>query len=80
VLQEALVRRELPAWIDADTIASAFVTLIDGFAVMAAEAGSLSEAEARREAYALLELLLAASPTMPPVVEELRAQAGSGTA
>jgi len=80
VLQEALVRRELPAWIDADAIASAFVTLIDGFAVMAAEAGSISEAEARREAYALLELLLAASPTMPPVVEELRAQAGSGTA
>lgn len=74
VLQEALVRGELPGWIDADSIASAFVTLLDGFVVRAVEAGSLSTEDARREAYALLELLLAAPREMPAAVAGLRAQ------
>jgi hypothetical protein len=77
VLQEALVRGELPSWIDADAIASAFVTLIDGFVVRAVEAGSLSVDDARREAYALLELLLAAPHEMPAPVEGLRSRAGA---
>jgi AcrR family transcriptional regulator len=80
VLQEALVRGELPAWIDADSIASAFVTLIDGFTVRALEAGSLSSDDARREAYALLELLLAAPAAVPAAVEGLRSEAGARTA
>ena len=80
VLQEALVRGELPAWIDADSVASAFVTLIDGFTVRALEAGSLSSDDARREAYALLELLLAAPAVMPATVENLRAEPGARTA
>ncbi len=75
VLQEALVRGELPAWIDADAIASAFVTLIDGFVVRALEAGSLSVEEARREAYALLELLVGAPAAMPDTVADLRRRA-----
>lgn len=78
VLQEALVRDELPSWIDADAIASAFVTLVDGFVVRAAETGTISQADARREAYALLELLLAAPPAAPPAVERLRSQTGAG--
>lgn len=77
ILQEALVRGELPAWIDADAIASAFVTLVDGFVVWAVEAGSLSIDEARREAYALLELLLAAPREMPAAVERLRSGAAA---
>jgi AcrR family transcriptional regulator len=77
VLQEALVRGELASWIDADAIASAFVTLIDGFVVRAAESGSMSKEEARREAYALLELLVAAPSPLPAPVEQLRGLAGS---
>jgi AcrR family transcriptional regulator len=73
VLQEALVRGELPAWIDADRIASAFVTLIDGFVVRTIEAADLSTEEARREAYSLLELLLAAPSAAPEAVARLRA-------
>ena len=66
------------SWIDADAIASAFVTLVDGFVVRAAETGTISQADARREAYALLELLLAAPPAAPPAVERLRSQTGAG--
>jgi AcrR family transcriptional regulator len=73
VLQEALVRGELPAWIDADAIASAFVTMIDGFVVRGAEGGITIE-EARREAYSMLELLLAAAPERPASVDRLRAR------
>jgi len=80
VLQEALVRGELPAWIDADAIASAFVTLMDGFLVRALEAGSLSVDEVRKEAYSLLELLLAAPSEVPSAVEGLRAQDAGKTA
>jgi hypothetical protein len=77
VLQEAVVRGELPSWIDADGIASAFVTLIDGFVVRALEAGSLTVEEARREAYSLLELLVGAPPTIPSAVTELRARSAA---
>jgi len=75
ILQEALVRGELPAWIDADAIASAFVTLIDGFVVRALEAGTLSVDQARREAYALLELLVGAPASIPEAVAGLRSRA-----
>jgi TetR/AcrR family transcriptional regulator, transcriptional repressor of aconitase len=76
VLAEALVRGELPGWIDADGIASAFVTLIDGFAVRAVETGSMPPEDARREAYALLELLVGAPPETPAAVARLRAENG----
>ncbi len=74
VIQEALVRGELPSWIDADSIASAFVTLIDGLVVRAVESGGISAEDARREAYSLLELLLAAPPERPAAVDRLRAR------
>jgi hypothetical protein len=80
VLQEALVRGELPGWIDADSIASAFVTLIDGFAVRAMETGSISIDDARREAYALLELLIAAPASLPAAVAEIRTRRADRTA
>jgi AcrR family transcriptional regulator len=77
VLQEAVVRGELPAWIDADSVASAFVTLIDGFVVQALEAGSLSAEDARREAYSLLELVVGAPREMPAAVAGLREKTGA---
>jgi TetR/AcrR family transcriptional regulator, transcriptional repressor of aconitase len=76
VLQEAVVRGELPGWIDADSVASAFVTLIDGFVVQALEAGSLTADDARREAYALLELLVGAPHELPTAVAGLRGKTG----
>jgi AcrR family transcriptional regulator len=76
VLQEAVVRGELAGWIDVDGLASAFVGLVDGFIVRAAE-GGLTIEEARREAYVLLELLLAACPEMPAGVAQLRARAAA---
>lgn len=76
VLQEAVVRGELPAWIDADAIASAFVTLLDGFMIRTTEAGGITVEEARREAYALLELLVAVPREPPAAVDALRAGRG----
>lgn len=72
LLDEAIDRGELPGWIDAESITSAFVTLIDGFVVRATETGGISADQARREAHALLELLLAAPHDMPPAVGRLR--------
>ena len=72
LLSEAGDRGELPGWIDVSAVASAWVTLVDGFAVRAAEEGGISAEEARREAYSLLELLLAAPAEMPESVEKVR--------
>ena len=63
----------MPGWIDIDSIASAFLTLIDGFAVRALEIGELSVDEARRDVYSLLELLVAAPHDRPATVDALRA-------
>jgi AcrR family transcriptional regulator len=72
VLQEAVVRGELPAWIDADAVGSAFVTLLDGFMIRTTEADGISIEDARREAYSLLELLVAAPHDRPAAVDALR--------
>jgi AcrR family transcriptional regulator len=79
VLADALGRGELASWIDADAIASAFVTMVDGFVVRAVETGSLTSDDARREAYALLELLIGAPVQMPAAVEKLRHAIGAVT-
>ena len=74
VLQEAVDGGELPGWIDVDSIASAFLSLIDGFLVRALEMGELSVEEARRDAYSLLELLVAAPHDRPARVDALRSE------
>jgi AcrR family transcriptional regulator len=79
VLQDAIARGELPDWIDIDGIAAAFVTLIEGFVVVADESGPISPEEARRGGHSLLELLLAAPPKAPAAVERLRAEAGTAS-
>jgi AcrR family transcriptional regulator len=74
LLDDAAGAGELPAWIDRDALASAFITLTNGFIVLA-NSGAMGPEQARREAYAILELLLAA-PTQPPAaVEAVRAAA-----
>lgn len=75
VLGTSVARGELPAWIDLDGLASAFITLIDGFTVRAAEAGSVRREEVQREAYALVDLLLAAPKERPSAIDQLRSAA-----
>ena len=75
LLAEARDRDELPGWIDVAAVASAWVTLVDGFSVRATEEGGIQPEEARREAYALLELLVAAPARMPEAVERVRQSA-----
>jgi AcrR family transcriptional regulator len=72
ILQEAVAGGELPGWIDVDSIASAFLSLIDGFVVRALEMGEVSVDEARRDVYSLLELLVAAPHDRPASVDALR--------
>jgi AcrR family transcriptional regulator len=77
VLRDAVAREELPAWLNTDGIAGAFTTLVNGFVIMASAAGPVSPEEAKRQAYSLLELLLAAPMAEPAAVRELRRQSPS---
>jgi len=70
LLDEAAGAGELPAWIDRDALASAFMTLTNGFVL--ANSGAMDPRQARREAYSLLELLLAAPAELPAAVEAIR--------
>jgi hypothetical protein len=78
LLGEAASDGELPSWIDVDSLASAFITLTNGF-VMLANSGTISPLEARREAYAILELLIAAPAQEPESVREMRSATRSGS-
>jgi AcrR family transcriptional regulator len=71
ILTDAIAAGELPAWIDAESIAGAFITMINGFVIQAGELG-MDGLEARRQAYAILELLLAAPTRIPGGVDGLR--------
>jgi AcrR family transcriptional regulator len=72
LLDEAAVGGELPAWVDREAIAAAFISLTNGFVVLG-NSGALSAEQARREAYSLLELLLAAPEEIPAGVLAVRA-------
>jgi AcrR family transcriptional regulator len=74
LLNEAVGAGELPAWIDVDSLAAAFMSLTNGFVVLA-NAGTITEDEARSEAYSILELLVAAPQGPPEAVERLRSRA-----
>jgi AcrR family transcriptional regulator len=72
LLREAIDVGELPTWVDVDGVAAAFMSMTNGFVVLA-NSGTITIDEARREAYAILELLVAAPQAIPPTVEGLRA-------
>jgi AcrR family transcriptional regulator len=68
LLQEGVVRGELPAWLDVDAIAHAIAALLDGITLEAIEDGvAYRREDAEKRALALLETLLAARETAPPV-------------
>jgi AcrR family transcriptional regulator len=77
LLDEAADAGELPAWVDRDALAAAFISLTNGFVVLG-NSGALSAEQARREAYSLLELLLAAPAEIPAGVLAVRAGSAAG--
>lgn len=88
VLQEGVLRGELPPWLDVQAIGHAIAALLDGILVEAAEAGAAyRRADSERRVLALIETLLAASaasesphlvPASPRAYESARAR-GVGT-
>ncbi|HET9520052.1 MAG TPA: TetR/AcrR family transcriptional regulator [Candidatus Limnocylindrales bacterium] len=68
LLQEGVVRGELPAWLDVESVAHAVAALLDGITIEAIEDGAaFRRDEAERRALAVLELLFAAREAAPPV-------------
>jgi AcrR family transcriptional regulator len=71
LLNDAVAAGELPAWVDVDSVAAAFISMTNGFVVLA-NSGTITQEEARHEAYAILELLIAAPVEEPESVARLR--------
>jgi AcrR family transcriptional regulator len=68
LLQEGVVRGELPAWLDVESIAHAVAALLDGITLEAIEDGAaFRRDDAERRALAMLELLFAAREAASPV-------------
>src|SRR5215212_7469390 len=67
VLQEGVMRGELPAWLDVASVSQALSALLDGMLIQAAEAGAgYRRSDAERRVLALLETLLAARHAEAP--------------
>ena len=87
VLQEGVVRGELPRWLDVASVAQALAALLDGLLIQAAEEGAgYRRADHERRVLALLETLLAARdaatpepirPAPPVPYESVRTRAAS---
>jgi AcrR family transcriptional regulator len=83
ILQEGVMRGELPAWLDIPALSHALAALLDGMLVEAAEAGAgYRRSDAERRILALLETLLASrnaavperiEPAAPVPYESVRA-------
>jgi len=67
VLQEGVMRSELPAWLDVPSISHAVAALLDGVLIEASEDGAAyRRSDAERRVLALIETLLAARSTAAP--------------
>jgi AcrR family transcriptional regulator len=67
LLQEGVMRGELPQWLDLPALAHALAALLDGMLIEAAEEGAAyRRADAERRILALIETLLAANDAAPP--------------
>jgi AcrR family transcriptional regulator len=76
LIREGMERGELPAWVDARALASAYVSFLDGLLLWRLEAGDgYRREEAERRALALLRPMLAsASAAEPPIVPPVPAR------
>ncbi|MDQ3128071.1 MAG: TetR/AcrR family transcriptional regulator [Chloroflexota bacterium] len=67
VLQEGIMRGELPPWLDIPSVGHALAALLDGMLIEAAEAGAAyRRSDAERRVLAVLETLLAAKDAAAP--------------
>lgn len=67
LLAEGVARGEVPAWADIDALAVAYGAMLDGLALVRLEAGTrYRRADAERQAFALIDLLLAAAHVAEP--------------
>jgi AcrR family transcriptional regulator len=67
LLQEGVMRGELPAWLDVPSVAEAFSALLDGMLVQAAEEGAAyRRSDHERRILALVETILAARAAEAP--------------
>jgi len=67
VLQEGVMRGELPVWLDVTSVSHALAALLDGMLIEAAEAGAgFRRSDSERRILALLETVLAARDAAPP--------------
>lgn len=74
LLQEGVVRGELPSWLDVESVAHAIAALLDGITIEAIEDGSAYRRdEAERRALAVLDLLFAARDVARPTPLEAAA-------
>jgi AcrR family transcriptional regulator len=68
LLQEGVVRGELPSWLDVESVAHSIAALLDGITLEAIEDGAAYRREdAERRAIAMLDLLFAARDAAEPV-------------
>ena len=67
ILQEGVMRGELPSWLDIPAVSHALAATLDGMLVEAAESGAgYRRSDAERQILALLETLLAARAAAAP--------------
>ena len=67
ILQEGVMRGELPAWLDVASVAEALSALLDGMLIQAAEEGAgYRRADHERRILSLLETILAAKDAAAP--------------
>jgi AcrR family transcriptional regulator len=67
LIQDGVTQGELPAWLDVDGIARAFLAMLDGLLLQRVEAGeAYRPADTLRRATAMLDVLLAAAATDRP--------------
>ena len=76
LLEEGIARGELPRWMDAGTVARAYIAMLDGMLLVRAErGGAFRRADAEAEAREILRLLLgAASAAARPFVPDVEAR------
>ncbi|MBA2382673.1 MAG: TetR/AcrR family transcriptional regulator [Chloroflexi bacterium] len=67
ILQEGVMRGELPGWLEIPSVGHALTALLDGMLIEAVEDGAAyRRSDAERRVLALLETLLAAKDAAPP--------------
>jgi hypothetical protein len=67
LLREGIARGEIPAWIDTEALATAYMAMMDGLILLRVEEGAgFRRADAERRAFSMLQLVLAAAAIAEP--------------